>query len=110
VDRARHRAVHVPQPADPAQRAAARRCPLRPGLLRRVPHLRAGHPWTNYTDSWQWDAQNFLITISFIVSLAGLLFLLNHRRRRAVILTFVSLGLSAIFILWVQLSPPVGSD
>ena len=70
----------------------------------------AGHPWTNYDDSWQWDAQNFLMTIAFLVSVAAVVFLISGRRRRAVILTSVSIALSAAFIAWVQLSPPVGSD
>jgi len=69
-----------------------------------------GHPWTNYDNTWQWDAQNGLMTVSFIASVAALAFLLAGRRRRAVVLTFVSLALSASFILWVQLSPPVGSE
>jgi hypothetical protein len=67
-----------------------------------------GHAWTNYTDSWQWDAQNILMSFAFAASVAALVFLLAGRRRRAVILTLVSLGLSAAFIAWVQLSPPVG--
>ena len=67
-----------------------------------------GHAWTNYPGSWQWDAQNILMTISFLVSVAAVVFLLNQRRRRAVVLTLVSLGLSVAFLAWVQLSPPVG--
>ena len=70
----------------------------------------AGHPWTNYTDSWQWDAQNILMSIAFMVAVAASLFLLAGRRRRAVVLTVVSVALSAAFVAWVQLSPPVGSD
>ncbi len=69
-----------------------------------------GHPWTNYTDSWQWDAQNILMTIAFLFSLGGVGFLLAQRRRRAVILTVASIVLTAAFIAWVQLSPPVGSE
>jgi hypothetical protein len=67
-----------------------------------------GHAWTNYPGSWQWDAQNILMTISFLVSVAAVVFLLNQRRRRAVVLTLVSLALSVAFLAWVQLSPPVG--
>ena len=67
-----------------------------------------GHAWTNYNDSWQWDAQNALMAVSFIVSLAALIYLLGSRRRRAVILTLVSLALSAAYLAWVQLSPPIG--
>jgi hypothetical protein len=70
----------------------------------------AGHPGPLYTDSWQWDAQNVLMTIAFLAAVAGSIFLLAHNRRRAVILTIASLVLTAAFILWVQLSPPVGSD
>jgi hypothetical protein len=70
----------------------------------------AGHPWTNYPDAWQWDAQNILMTIAFLVSLAASVYLLAQRRRRAVILTFASIVLTAAFLGWVQLSPPVGSD
>jgi hypothetical protein len=69
-----------------------------------------GHPWTNYTDSWQWDAQNILMTIAFLVGVAGVVCLLAQKRRRAVILTVASIVLTAGFIAWVQLSPPVGSE
>jgi len=67
-----------------------------------------GHPWTNYDDSWQWDAQNALMAVAFIVSVAGLFYMLGGRRRRALILTAVSLGFSAVYLTWVQLSPPIG--
>ena len=67
-----------------------------------------GHAWTNYPESWQWDAQNGLMTLAFLVAVAAFVFLLASRRRRAVILTFVSLGLSAAWIAWVRLSPPIG--
>jgi hypothetical protein len=67
-----------------------------------------GHAWTNYTDSWQWDAQNILMTIAFLTAVAGSIFLLVHNRRRAQIATIASIGMTVLFILWVQLSPPVG--
>ncbi len=70
----------------------------------------AGHPWTNYADAWQWDAQNILMTIAFLVAVAGFVFVLMQKRRRAVIFTIVSIVLTATFITWVQLSPPVGSE
>jgi len=69
-----------------------------------------GHPWTNYTDSWQWDAQNILMTVAFLMAVGGGVFLLAQRRRRAVSLTVASIVLTAAFLTWVQLSPPVGSD
>jgi hypothetical protein len=70
----------------------------------------AGHPWTNYRDAWQWDAQNILMTIAFLVAVAGFVFLLMERRQRAVRCTIASIVLSAAFLAWVQLSPPVGSE
>jgi len=70
----------------------------------------AGHPWPNYEDAWQRDAQNILMTIAFLTALAGSVFLLAHHRRRAVILTIASVVLTVAFVAWVQLSPPVGSD
>ena len=70
----------------------------------------AGHPWTNYPDAWQWDAQNILMTIAFLVAVAGFVFLLMERRQRAVRFTIASIALSAAFLAWVQLSPPVGSE
>jgi hypothetical protein len=70
----------------------------------------AGHPWTNYHDAWQWDAQNILMTIAFLVAVAGFVFLLMERRQRAVRFTIASIVLSAVFLAWVQLSPPVGSE
>jgi hypothetical protein len=50
------------------------------------------------------------MTIAFLTSVAGSVFLLAQKRRRAVILTIASIALTAIFIAWVQLSPPVGSE
>jgi hypothetical protein len=70
----------------------------------------SGHAWTNYSGSWQWDAQNILMTLSFLVSVAAIVYLFAQRRRRAVILTCVSLAMSAAFVAWVQLSPPVGQS
>jgi hypothetical protein len=70
----------------------------------------AGHPWTNYDDSWQWDAQNVLMTIAFLLAVAAFVFLLMERRQRAVRMTIASIVLSAVFLTWVQLSPPVGSE
>ena len=67
-----------------------------------------GHAWTNYTDSWQWDAQNIVMTIAFLLSVAALVFLLGGKRRRAVLFTFASLACSVAFITWVQLSPAIG--
>jgi hypothetical protein len=70
----------------------------------------AGHPWTNYPDAWQWDAQNILMTVAFLIALAGSIFLLAQNRRRAIRLSVASIVLTVAFVVWVQLSPPVGSD
>jgi hypothetical protein len=67
-----------------------------------------GHAWTNYDDSWQWDAQNALEGVAFLVAATAFGFLLASRRRRAVQLTVVSLLLSAAWIAWINLSPPIG--
>jgi hypothetical protein len=69
----------------------------------------AGHPWTNYPDSWQWDAQNALAAFAFIAAVAGFLYLvLGSRTRLAVALTGVSWLFAAAWIGWVALSPPIG--
>jgi hypothetical protein len=67
-----------------------------------------GHAWTNYTGSWQWDAQNAVVSFGFIAAIVALVLLLASRRRQAVILTAVSIVLSAAYLIWVQLSPPIG--
>jgi hypothetical protein len=67
----------------------------------------AGHAWTNYNDSWQWDAQNALVGVAFILAVAAFLFMLGSRLRRAVVLTGISLLLIAGWFAWVQLSPPI---
>jgi hypothetical protein len=48
------------------------------------------------------------MSVAFIAALVGLGLLLASRRRRAVIATAASIVLSAAFLLWVQLSPPIG--
>jgi lipopolysaccharide export LptBFGC system permease protein LptF len=50
------------------------------------------------------------MTVAFLVALAGSVFLLAHNRRRAAILTITSIVITVAFILWVQVSPPVGTD
>ena len=67
-----------------------------------------GHAWTNYDDSWQWDAQNALVAFAFISVVVALLYLIPPRLHRALVLTGVSLLFSAAWIAWVTLSPPIG--
>ena len=67
-----------------------------------------GHAWTNYDDSWQWDAQSAVMSVGFIAAIVGLFLLLASRRRKAVMLTGASMLLSAAYLLWVQLSPAIG--
>ncbi len=69
----------------------------------------AGHPWTNYDDAWQWDAQNAVMSIGFLLAIAAVVFLFMERRERAIKFTLASIAVSAVFLIWVQLSPPVGS-
>jgi hypothetical protein len=69
----------------------------------------AGHPWTNYRDSWQWDAQNAIAAVGFILAVVGALSLVGGHLRRAVVLTVASWGFSAAWLLWNALSPAVGT-
>jgi hypothetical protein len=69
----------------------------------------AGHPWTNYRDSWQWDAQNAIAAAGFILAVVGALSLVGGHLRRAVLLTVASWGFSAAWLLWNALSPAVGT-
>jgi hypothetical protein len=67
-----------------------------------------GHAWTSYPGSWQWDAQNAIAGVAFVLAVAAFVYRLGSNLRRAVILMGASLSLSAIWIAWVALSPPVG--
>ena len=67
-----------------------------------------GHAWTNYPDSWQWEAQNVLAGLAFVLAAAGLIFMFASRLRRAVQLTVLSLVVSAAWIGWVISSPEIG--
>jgi hypothetical protein len=68
----------------------------------------AGHAWTNYPTAWQWDAQNGIAGVAFIVGVAGYVCLLADRRRWAVRLAVASVVLGLGWIAWVALSPPIG--
>jgi len=68
-----------------------------------------GHPWTNYTDSWQWDAQNALAAVAFILAVSAALSLVGEHLRRAVALTGLSWGFSAAWLVWNALSPAIGT-
>ena len=68
-----------------------------------------GHPWTNYADSWQWDAQNALAGVAFILAAAAAFSLIGEHRRRAVVLTVLSWCFSAAWLIWSALSPATGT-
>ena len=68
----------------------------------------AGHAWTNYPDSWQWDAQNAIMGAAFLLAAVAFLYRLGSRLQWAVVLTGISLLLSATWLIWVALSPPIG--
>jgi hypothetical protein len=68
-----------------------------------------GHPWTNYDDSWQWDAQNAIAAVAFILAVVAALSLVGEHLRRAVVLTLLSWGFSAAWLLWNVLSPATGT-
>ena len=68
-----------------------------------------GHPWTNYADSWQWDAQNALAAVALILAVIAALSLVGEHLRRALVLTGVSWGFSAAWLVWNVLSPATGT-
>ena len=68
-----------------------------------------GHSWSNYRDAWQWDAQNALAGVAFILAVIAAVSLIGDHVRRAVVLTGVSWGFSAAWIVWVALSPTPGT-
>jgi len=67
-----------------------------------------GHPWTNYPDAWQWDAQNGIAGLAFLLGIAAFVMLLADWRRRAVGFAAASLALNVAWLTWVALSPPIG--
>lgn len=67
-----------------------------------------GHAWTNYPDAWQWDAENAIAALAFMLAVAAFLLLIASRLRRALQLTGLSLVVSGAWIAWVALSPPIG--
>jgi hypothetical protein len=67
-----------------------------------------GHAWTNYPDPWQWDVQNAIAGVAFIVGVASFVFLLADQRRRASALAAASLVMIAAWLTWVALSPARG--
>jgi hypothetical protein len=66
-----------------------------------------GHAWTSYPGSWQWDAQNAIAGVAFVLAVVAFAYRLGSKLRRAVIVMGVSLLLSAVWIGWVALSPPI---
>src|SRR3982750_103631 len=59
-----------------------------------------GHAWTNYPDSWQWDAQNGIAGLAFVLGVTAFVYLLGGRRRRAVGLAAASLALNVGWLIW----------
>ena len=79
--------------------ATARTGPTRPATRGRTTRTRgSGTRRTSSCRSRSWSR------------LAGSVFLIAHNRRRAVILTIASIVITVAFVVWVQVSPPVGSD
>jgi hypothetical protein len=68
-----------------------------------------GHPWTNYADAWQWDAQIAIMGVAFVLAVAAAFSLVNEHVRRAVVLTGASLACNAAWLVWVTLSPTPGN-
>jgi hypothetical protein len=68
----------------------------------------AGHAWTAYFGSWQWDAQLVIGWLGFLASLWAL-YAAGRKSRRATVASLgLSLGLIALWIVWVTVQPPPG--
>ncbi|HEX2105208.1 MAG TPA: hypothetical protein VHF51_16260 [Solirubrobacteraceae bacterium] len=65
----------------------------------------AGHVWTAYPSSWQWEAQLVLGWGAFLVALGGLYVAGRRTRWQTVASLGLALALLAAWIVWVTLQP-----
>ena len=68
----------------------------------------AGHVWTAYPDSWQWEAQLFLGWAAFFAGIWALWAAGRRSRRETVASLTVSIALIATWIVWLTVQPPPG--
>jgi hypothetical protein len=69
----------------------------------------AGHVWTAYADSWQWDAQLVIGWLGFLTALWALYAAGRRGRTHTVASLGVSAALIATWIVWVTVQPPAGA-
>jgi hypothetical protein len=67
-----------------------------------------GHVWTAYAGAWQWDAQLVLGWAAFLASLWALYAAGRRSRRQTVASLAVSIGLVAVWIVWITVQPGPG--
>jgi hypothetical protein len=70
--------------------------------------FQAGHVWTAYAGSWQWEAQLYLGWVAFFASLWALYAAGRKGRRQTVASLGLALGFVAVWIVWVTVQPPPG--
>jgi hypothetical protein len=68
----------------------------------------AGHVWTAYASSWQWDVQLGLGWLAFLVSLWALWAAGRRKRWETITSIGLSVALIAAWIVWVTVQPPPG--
>jgi hypothetical protein len=68
----------------------------------------AGHVWTAYANSWQWDAQLVIGWLAFLVSLWALYAAGRKGRRQTIASLGLAVGLLLVWIVWVTVQPPPG--
>jgi hypothetical protein len=69
----------------------------------------AGHAWTSYSSSWQWDAQFWIAAVALIAAGAGMHFVAAGDSWRAAVGVLIATSLSVTWIVWYALAPPIGS-
>ena len=68
----------------------------------------AGHVWTAYGGSWQWDAQLIIGWLAFIASLWALYAAGRKGPRQTTASLGLAIGLLLVWIVWVTVQPPPG--
>ena len=68
----------------------------------------AGHVWTAYANSWQWDAQLVIGWLAFLTALWALYAAGRKGRRQTIASLGVAIALIFVWIVWVTVQPPPG--
>jgi hypothetical protein len=68
----------------------------------------AGHVWTAYANSWQWDAQLVIGWLAFLTALWALYAAGRKGRRQTIASLGVAIALIFVWIIWVTVQPPPG--